>query len=142
VIATGFNEETIEQQKAEHAPKMMIKGAAFKSGKDVQVKQMTIFSTEKEGNTAEKRPAAPIPQHITREEVIDNVLNAGTQVFREDNEPAYNEQLISSGSDIGVPSFIKKNQVLQERSYVSKGNIITQYEDDMDVPTFLRKQMQ
>jgi cell division protein FtsZ len=142
VIATGFNEATIEQQKLEKAPKMMIRGAAGKVEKEIQVKQMTIFPTEKEVSVTEKRQEPMRMAPITREEVIDNVLNAGPQPFHEETEPAYNEQLIASGSDIGVPSFIKKNQVLKERSYVSKGNIITQYEDDMDVPTFLRKQMQ
>lgn len=48
----------------------------------------------------------------------------------------------SSNSSIEFPAFIKKENMRKERVYVSKGSVITQYEDDMDVPTFLRKQMQ
>lgn len=143
VIATGFNEDALEKQKAEKTPKIMVKGAAPKVEKDVIVKQMDIFPAEKDEipSVEKQEPARVTP--ITREEVLDNVRNPGFQVLhQEEPEPQTNEQLIASGSDIGVPSFIKNKQVLKERSYVSKGNIITQYEDDMDVPTFLRKQMQ
>ncbi len=45
-------------------------------------------------------------------------------------------------SSIEFPAFLKKENMRKERVYVSKGSVITQYEDDMDVPTFLRKQMQ
>lgn len=143
VIATGFNEDALEKQKAEKVPKIMVKGAVPKVEKDVIVKQMDIFPAEKdEAPLVEKQEPARVTP-ITREEVLDNVRNPGFQVLHEEEpEPQVNEQLIASGSDIGVPSFIKNKQVLKERSYVSKGNIITQYEDDMDVPTFLRKQMQ
>ena len=39
---------------------------------------------------------------------------------------------------------VKKEKVAKKDPHfvVSKGNIIEHYEDDMDVPTFLRKQMQ
>jgi len=143
VIATGFNDDTVERQKAEHASQMMVKRNAVKPVvKDSNVTQMSIFSSEKEVVTRERHQEEIKPQQITREEVMDNVINAGPSVLREECESAGNEQLIASGNDINIPSFIKKNQVIKERSYVSKGNIITQYEDDMDVPTFLRKQMQ
>jgi len=146
VIATGFNEETIDKQKSEKAPQMMVRPASrqplpVREVRESKVTQMSIFPPEKEAAPEPKVEPRP-PQQITREEVFDNVLNIGPVGVREDEEAAMNEQLIASGNDINIPSFIKKNQVIRERSYVSKGNIITQYEDDMDVPTFLRKQMQ
>jgi hypothetical protein len=48
----------------------------------------------------------------------------------------------STGNSIEFPPFLRKEAIRKERVYVSKGSVITQYEDDMDVPTFLRKQMQ
>ena len=33
-------------------------------------------------------------------------------------------------------------QSKEQKIFVSKGQVISHYEDDMDVPTFLRKQMQ
>lgn len=41
------------------------------------------------------------------------------------------------------PAFLKSEaKRKEEKVFVSKGRVITHYEDDMDVPTFLRKQMQ
>jgi hypothetical protein len=48
---------------------------------------------------------------------------------------------VSSGLEF--PAFLKKEKLKKDPHFVvSKGNIIEHYEDDMDVPTFLRKQMQ
>jgi hypothetical protein len=44
---------------------------------------------------------------------------------------------------LDFPAFMKKEKNKKDPHFVvSKGNIIEHYEDDMDVPTFLRKQMQ
>jgi hypothetical protein len=46
-------------------------------------------------------------------------------------------------STLEFPPFLKPEAMRKEpRVYVSKGSVVTQYEDDTDVPTFLRKQMQ
>jgi cell division protein FtsZ len=46
-------------------------------------------------------------------------------------------------SSLQIPAFLKQQDAAQrEQVFVSKGRVITHYEDDMDVPTFLRKQMQ
>ena len=59
------------------------------------------------------------------------------------------ERLHASGaggamsSMVEFPPFLKSDAMRKEpRVYVSKGSVVTQYEDDTDVPTFLRKQMQ
>ena len=42
-----------------------------------------------------------------------------------------------------VPAFLKRETVTKNAQvFVQKGQVITHYQDDMDVPTFLRKQMQ
>lgn len=44
---------------------------------------------------------------------------------------------------IEIPPFLRRDAGKREAQvFVSKGQVITHYEDDMDVPTFLRKQMQ
>ena len=58
------------------------------------------------------------------------------------DEPCGLPQNGNQGSQIEFPPFFKKEAIRKERVYVSKGSVLTQYEDDMDVPTFLRKQMQ
>jgi hypothetical protein len=44
---------------------------------------------------------------------------------------------------IEFPPFLKPEAMRREqRVYINRGTVMTQYEDDTDVPTFLRKQMQ
>lgn len=40
-----------------------------------------------------------------------------------------------------VPAFVRKAQMTNENTIVSKGQILTVKEDDLEVPTFLRRQM-
>ena len=48
-----------------------------------------------------------------------------------------------ASSPLDFPAFMKREKMKKDPHFVvSKGNIIEHYEDDMDVPTFLRKQMQ
>lgn len=157
VIATGFNENSIEQQKEERAPKMMVKIPGQQKEKDKKVEQMSIPLTlprkSEKPSSFTSAPVATEPAEQKVEQVIeedvpetaatDNVSvfsppEVATEPVRVQNDDA----LVSSAADIGLPTFIKNNQVVKERVYVSKGSVITQYEDDMDVPTFLRKQMQ
>jgi hypothetical protein len=49
----------------------------------------------------------------------------------------------NAGASLEVPPVVyRKENMQKEQIFVSKGQVITHYEDDMDVPTFLRKQMQ
>ncbi len=148
VIATGFNESNIDKQKEERAPKMMVKIPTQQ--KDKRVEQMSIPLTL-------PRKQEPVAQVAEAEQVKTEEVDSREEMTKDHaptvfsqpevaSEPVVRLQnddaLVSSAADIGLPTFIKNNQVVKERVYVSKGSVITQYEDDMDVPTFLRKQMQ
>jgi cell division protein FtsZ len=133
VIATGFNEETLEKRDA--APRMALKLPGQKRDAEKSVEQMSIsLSMPAKAEVQEKAeaPAAAVEQPKSA-----NEQNTEVSV----TEDAASHQP-SNGNSIEFPPFLKKEAIRKERVYVSKGSVITQYEDDMDVPTFLRKQMQ
>lgn len=148
VIATGFNEESIERQKELRAAKPRVKKPEAESGKreeeEKNVEQMSIpFSDSKEeneGSEGNKDRETVQPRKITREDTVNEAITAVSQSKTTGDRK--DEAVVAENSEIGLPTFIKRNQVRKERVYVSKGSVITQLEDDMDVPTFLRKQMQ
>jgi cell division protein FtsZ len=129
VIATGFNETTIEKKiENNSASKLLIKMPNQKKNEaEKPVEQMSFPLTmpgKKEAN-----PDAVIPEEPRIIEYVNKT-------------PESPNANVSSGIDI--PSIMRNRDPKSgvERVYVSKGSVITQYEDDMDVPTFLRKQMQ
>lgn len=128
VIATGFNEESIEKKKEAAAPKMMVK---LPGQKKDSVEQMSISLnvTPKQETVQPKAEVQELPKAAP--EVLE-------ELSEEENIPLNNHL----NASLEFPPFIKKEAMRKERIYVSKGSVITQYEDDMDVPTFLRKQMQ
>lgn len=141
VIATGFNEECIENNKREALSKMTVK-LPLPQKKDPEkcVEQMSISLAvpPKVEITAEKKEP---------EIVIEPVIAKQSDEFQPQSQSIMEEQVLGAAtqngtSSIEFPPFIKKESMRKERVYVSKGSVITQYEDDMDVPTFLRKQMQ
>jgi cell division protein FtsZ len=150
VIATGFNESNIDKQKEERAPKMMVKIPTQQKERDKRVEQMSIPLTlpRKQEPVARAAEVEQVKMEVidSCEEMNDEPASAVFSQPEVASEPVVRLQnddaLVSSAADIGLPTFIKNNQVVKERVYVSKGSVITQYEDDMDVPTFLRKQMQ
>jgi hypothetical protein len=79
-------------------------------------------------------PVATEAQRMSAQSEDDSVALRG--------EESMSSTVSNSSSSIEFPAFLKKENMRKERVYVSKGSVITQYEDDMDVPTFLRKQMQ
>lgn len=128
VIATGFNEESIDKKREAAAPKMMVKLPGQK--KDA-VEQMSISLSV----PPKQEPVQP------KNEIHEEITPV------QDVAPVHQEEVRDAGANhlnasIEFPPFIKKDAIRKERVYVSKGSVITQYEDDMDVPTFLRKQMQ
>jgi hypothetical protein len=52
------------------------------------------------------------------------------------------EDSAADTSSLEIPAVFKREKPQKENFFVSKGQVITQLEDDMDIPTFLRKQMQ
>jgi cell division protein FtsZ len=139
VIATGFNEQVLAKKREESATqKMAIVVPGVKKEPDKKVEQITMplhfpQRREKAGNPAAApaiEPSRGRPEEKTA--AVDEPIVAGT--------PAGGSP--SPGS-MEFPAFLKPENMRKEpRTYVSKGSVMTQYEDDMDYPTFLRKQMQ
>ena len=141
VIATGFNETSIEKQKEERSQKMAVKLPAALREKEKHVEQMSIpFPGKEEGSARTPGMPQPIGRERPPLEVITGFPQSEPEIARKEDE----DVLVCANPEVRIPpSLIKRNNhVGTERVYVSKGSVITQYEDDMDVPTFLRKQMQ
>jgi cell division protein FtsZ len=128
VIATGFNEQNLVKKREEiAASKMAIVLPGLKKGPDKKVEQMAM-PLHIQQRCVKSEPAEPVKALECPDVVEEPVTAASTGV---------------SSSPVDFPAFLKPENMRKEpRTYVSKGSVITQYEDDMDVPTFLRKQMQ
>jgi cell division protein FtsZ len=126
VIATGFNEESMDKNRDSTAQRMMVKLPGQK--KDA-VEQLSIAL-----NVPPKQSNSELESEDRDKAAQDN---PATQKEKQ-GIPVVN----NAGASIECLPFIKKEAIRKERVYVSKGSVITQYEDDMEVPTFLRKQMQ
>jgi cell division protein FtsZ len=95
-------------------------------------------------------PAASISADEVRLNMQEAQQPRTEQNSGEDHKPVFAPDMEERGlrleRDTGsfeFPAFLKKEQLQKEAQvFVSKGRVITHYEDDMDVPTFLRKQMQ
>ncbi|KMQ53053.1 Cell division protein FtsZ [Chitinispirillum alkaliphilum] len=134
VIATGFNDDAIERKRQDaSAPKMSVNLPKSKSEPEKKVEQLSISLPPRE----EKQEIKAQPLSVENAEAENQVKSS------EAEQREVNEERAPNTSGIEVPAFMKKESTMKEaRVYVSRGSVITQYEDDMDVPTFLRKQMQ
>ncbi len=127
VIATGFNEESIEKKRDSAAQRMMVK---LPGQKKDSVEQMSISLS------------VPPKQNNSEIEPENQEVSKAIQDNSSDQKGNQDVQVVNNAGSIEYLPFLKKDAIRKERVYVSKGSVITQYEDDMDVPTFLRKQMQ
>ncbi|MGA2507435.1 MAG: cell division protein FtsZ [Chitinispirillaceae bacterium] len=135
VIATGFNEQSIAKKREEIRVAVNVPGV--KKETDKKVEQITM----------------PL-QFPLRREKVEEPGEDKSMVALSTREPqstmTVEERLQASGAGgamcggaVEFPPFLKPESMRKEpRVYVSKGSVVTQYEDDTDVPTFLRKQMQ
>ncbi|MBN1128929.1 MAG: cell division protein FtsZ [Chitinispirillaceae bacterium] len=132
VIATGFNDQNLARKREENAStKMAITLPGLKRGPDKKVEQMAIPLHIPQ---RQEKAEAAVPVEPATMPLPDAAAGA--------EEPVTTAASYSS-SPVEFPAFLKPENMRKEpRTYVSKGSVITQYEDDMDVPTFLRKQMQ
>ena len=153
VIATGFNEMGIEM-----APRWELKGNRKVSRpieleksavcKEKNAEQISFELKDKKSEDTESQI------RVLDEQVIKNT-NKLEVVRAPDNEmeeevipqPASLENSEVNGENIDdnsmeIPVVVKTGNFQKEQIFVSKGQVISRYEDDMDVPTFLRKQMQ
>lgn len=145
VIATGFNDESLEKKREAAAPKLAVKLPVSAEKKAAEKAEQLSISL----NVAPKSEAQekiPEPFVVELPKMVRTLDDEPVVVVKEDESAvqaaAYNQGTGANSSSIEFPAFLKKENMRKERVYVSKGSVITQYEDDMDVPTFLRKQMQ
>lgn len=125
VIATGFNEQNIVRKREEQKMAVNIPGVIKEPEKKVEQITMPLqfpHRHEKADECQEEKPAA-----------TERAVPAGETV----------STAASATPSLDFPPFLRPEAMHKEpRVYVSKGSVVTQYEDDTDVPTFLRKQMQ
>ncbi|MBN2038227.1 MAG: cell division protein FtsZ [Chitinispirillaceae bacterium] len=125
VIATGFSDLN-PARKREEAPAAKI--------------VLNVPGIKKEAERGVEQIAMPLQFPQQREPLEECAPEQ--QRMAPVKEPVVVSQGAGS-SRMEYPAFLKPENMRKEpRTYVSKGSVITQYEDDMDVPTFLRKQMQ
>jgi hypothetical protein len=142
VIATGFNEQSMARKREEQraVPKVAVNIPGLKKEPEKSVEQISM-------------PLSLPVRHDKEDEPIDELARIrqaskvqAQPVAHASVEPAQTAPLSGAAPQapaIDFPPFLKPETMRKEsRVYVSKGSVITQYEDDMDVPTFLRKQMQ
>jgi cell division protein FtsZ len=124
VIATGFNEESVARKREEAAAAAAVPAANREKEKRVEQTTMPLqfpLRREKEALTAELQPAVSLR---TPSEELAQAKDA-------------------AASNRDYPPFLKPEAMRKEPLvYVAKGSVVTQYEDDTNIPTFLRKQMQ
>ncbi len=134
VIATGFNEETLEEKREAAAPKLAVRMPVIDKKTPEKTEQLSI---------ALNVPAKP---EVVRERVADPVIIEMPKLDDIDMSQIQDREdarvAAASNANVDFPIYPKRDPKRNERIYVSKGNVMTTLEDDMDVPTFLRKQMQ
>jgi cell division protein FtsZ len=140
VIATGFNEEKLEKKREErNSIKLTMKMPGKRPG-DGQGEQLS-FPLPASPMNAEAPATEPVMSQLS-DEASARTLDAGVY---EETQKAVATAITNSpmSNPLDFPAFMKKEKNKKDPHFVvSKGNIIEHYEDDMDVPTFLRKQMQ
>jgi cell division protein FtsZ len=136
VIATGFNEDKLEKKKEDRNNAMFgMKIAGNKNKNEIQPEQMSIVLP---ASNRQEEAAESIESVDSKETAVSTEAMA----FDETQKAVVNA-LGSSSATQDFSVFLKKETMKKDPHFVvSKGNIIEHYEDDMDVPTFLRKQMQ
>jgi cell division protein FtsZ len=140
VIATGFNESKFERKKDDKgAAKFGMKLSVGKNSAEPQAEQLSISLSsagrqEHDSCQAVSEPETALVNSVeTDKAVMDETQKAVVTAL--ESSP------LSAPQDFSM--FLKKENMKKDPHFVvSKGNIIEHYEDDMDVPTFLRKQMQ
>lgn len=193
VIATGFNEDSMNRRSQQDAGKARPKLSLHSDKAESRAEQMSFplvapsvqvsqpapvkqepvpeaveepapeQAAEPVAEVAEETPApAPVeqpPMQLADAADVEEPAERPSDFLdaddaARDTTPAYQRKQIAQAaqaqqeaaeddSSIELPPFLRKDQARREAQvFVSKGQVITHYEDDMDVPTFLRKQMQ
>jgi cell division protein FtsZ len=158
VIATGFNDATLREKSGFTSPKKATVKMPGRGGEENRVEQMAIdLSAKREQRPEPPKPAEPVASEPPEEQaparpqlqeepetprepepVIPLRLSEQPSDSREEDE----EERSADTNSLEIPAVFKREKPQKENFFVSKGQVITQLEDDMDIPTFLRKQMQ
>lgn len=133
VIATGFNDQSLAKKREEATSTKLalaVPGVKKEPEKKVEQIAMTLHFPQ-QGEKVEARAAEPV-----KTATVDAPAVGVTGIASPSGSAA-------PSAPMDFPAFLKPENMRKEpRTYVSKGSVITQYEDDIEVPTFLRKQMQ
>jgi cell division protein FtsZ len=141
VIATGFNESTVQSTpKAPVVEQVRPKLSLLAKAPEPKAEQMSFSLVSPQVQVSQEAPVAKVtPVEVSREVepmTVDEVEESAGQ-------PCVAEEPEEREEHLEVPPFLRRDSQRREAQvFVSKGQVITHYEDDMDVPTFLRKQMQ
>jgi cell division protein FtsZ len=130
VIATGFNEQSVAARRQEAASAAAISASAKEPDKKVEQITMPLqFPLRRDKAEGSQESKAE------RQAVVAKNMQATA------DEPV--QVAAPAGSSLDYPPFLKPEAMRKEPLvYVAKGSVVTQYEDDTNIPTFLRKQMQ
>ncbi len=147
VIATGFNEMDGPKQKESAPSRLSVRmPGAQKPISRPNAEQMAFDLPAR--NCQEESCEQPQEKGLVEPAENKSDLADETRILKlsevqkkqaEAEEKADEQQ---SGAALDYPAVYRKENMQKEQIFVSKGQVITHYEDDMDVPTFLRKQMQ
>lgn len=149
VIATGFNEDSITSRK--NQSKMNIRLPRNQKYVENEAEQMSIsLNVKKPQETIPEIPSCCSEENSDHDTKILPLINENEtmeqqehmQISDEEPDDIVEDCKSEASSLCKIPIVFRKEGMQKEQIFVSKGHLITHYEDDMDVPTFLRKQMQ
>lgn len=148
VIATGFNDKNDRYHSKEQSV-FHKSSKIFKNGHtpESKVEQMS-FNLNPKGDTV-KQVNADVSNEYHFENARPSMHDDSLRVINENEHPLeveknreIDKKADTANQSLDMPVVVKTSSGKKEKIFVSKGQIISHYEDDMDVPTFLRKQMQ
>ncbi|RPI97359.1 MAG: cell division protein FtsZ [Spirochaetales bacterium] len=148
VIATGFNETAIPKES--NTAKKSMTPLVFDKPKQSEEKRVEQMSFELDAKKSEHAPAhmrvfeKDEGKETKKLKVIDTLDDLRTESAEVELVCEPDEDTADAGKSksVDIPVVVKTGNFQKEQIFVSKGQVISHYEDDMDVPTFLRKQMQ
>jgi cell division protein FtsZ len=135
VIATGFNEQSMMKKREDRSMLLNIPGVKKDVEKSAEQMSMPLQYPLRQERAEEVRIASEETRTSPENEAMaESPVIATTPSMT--GAPAHS-------TTIDFPPFLKPEAMRREqRVYINRGTVMTQYEDDTDVPTFLRKQMQ
>ncbi len=167
IIATGFNEtDQISDSRSRKLSNFKSEIEPQKKFKDNKVEQLSIDLTAQSKDKIPEEVKTPLQIVEQESEPVDNdevmtpdSSDCGNHDMVQDEEALEKlhdtqaiktEEVRNMSQDevdentpvLDLPVVVKPRSYQKEQVFVSKGQVMTHLEDDIDVPTFLRKQMQ